>query len=63
MKQQLISDLSEFLSFIRSLENLKDEIWFSPISKGKWSIHDIITHIMKWDEYFKYGDVFHFNLQ
>ncbi|AJS58965.1 DinB family protein [Paenibacillus sp. IHBB 10380] len=52
MKQQLISDLNEFLTFVGSLEYLKDEVWFSPISEGKWRIHDIVVHIMKWDDYF-----------
>lgn len=52
MKQQLIYELDEFMSFMISLENLKDEIWFSPLSEGKWRIHDIVTHIMKWDDYF-----------
>ncbi|AJS59001.1 hypothetical protein [Paenibacillus sp. IHBB 10380] len=52
MKQQLISDLNEFLTFVGSLEYLKDEVWFSPLSEGKWRIHDIVVHIMKWDDYF-----------
>ena len=52
MKHQLISDLEQFLSFVRSLERLKDDEWFEPLGEGKWSIHDIVTHIMKWDEYF-----------
>lgn len=51
MKEQLISELAEFLTFVRSLDSMNDEVWFSPISEGKWSIHDIIIHIMKWDEY------------
>lgn len=52
MKQLLVSELDEFLNFVRSLDSLNDQVWFSPISEGKWSIHDIIVHIMKWDEYF-----------
>ncbi|MGF7050778.1 hypothetical protein J2T13_005328 [Paenibacillus sp. DS2015] len=52
MKQQLISDLDEFLTFIKSLDTLKDGIWFAPLSEGKWRIYDIVTHIMKWDDYF-----------
>lgn len=52
MKDQLIKELDEFLSFALLLEDLNDEIWFSPIGEGKWRIHDVVTHMMKWDEYF-----------
>lgn len=34
------------------MESLEDEIWYKPLGEGKWSIHDIITHIMRWDDYF-----------
>lgn len=52
MRLQLISELDEFVSFVESLDIVKDEIWFSPLGEGKWRIHDVITHIMKWDDYF-----------
>ncbi|WP_068785564.1 DinB family protein [Paenibacillus phocaensis] len=52
MKQKLIAELGEFLTFVEALDGLSDEVWFSPLSEGKWSIHDIIIHVMKWDEYF-----------
>ncbi|GJM73289.1 hypothetical protein HMSSN036_55050 [Paenibacillus macerans] len=45
MKQLLVSELDEFLNFVRSLDSLNDQVWFSPISEGKWSIHD--QHHMK----------------
>ncbi|GGF92640.1 DinB family protein [Paenibacillus aceti] len=52
MKQSLISELEGFIGFVKTLDALSDEIWDAPLSKGKWSIHDMITHIMRWDEYF-----------
>lgn len=52
MRLQLISELDEFVSLERSLDNVKDEIWFAPLDEGKWRVHDVITHIMKWDNYF-----------
>jgi uncharacterized damage-inducible protein DinB len=52
MNRSVIDQLEEFLTFINELETLNDELWFTPISEGKWRVHDIITHIMKWDEYF-----------
>lgn len=52
MKQQLILELNEFLEFIGWIEDINDEIWFAPLSEGKWRIHDVITHMMRWDMYF-----------
>lgn len=52
MKQQVISELNEFLDFIGWIEDINDEIWFAPLGEGKWRIHDVITHIMRWDVYF-----------
>ncbi|MCE5172986.1 hypothetical protein LQV63_27365 [Paenibacillus profundus] len=26
--------------------------WQTPIDGGKWTIHDIVSHIMLWDKYF-----------
>lgn len=52
MTHKIIDRLEELTPFIESLITLEEETWFTPISEGKWRIHDIITHIMKWDEYF-----------
>lgn len=52
MLRPLAAELAEFLTFVKSLDTAGDEVWFSPLSAGKWSIHDIIAHIMRWDDYF-----------
>jgi len=52
MKQRLMDELRKFPAFVKSLESIGDETWFEPLGEGKWSIHDIVAHIMKWDEYF-----------
>lgn len=52
MKLSVIKKLGGFPAFVRSLDRVSDEIWYKPLGEGKWSIHDIIVHIMKWDEYF-----------
>lgn len=52
MKHQLIAELEKFIEFVKPLDTLSDEIWFKPLGQGKWSIHDIVTHITRWDDYF-----------
>ena len=34
------------------MQNLNEEVWDSSIEAGKWTIRDIISHIMLWDKYF-----------
>lgn len=52
MKRQLIADLGDFLAYADELEQMRDEVWFQPLGEGKWRIHDMIAHIMRWDVYF-----------
>jgi hypothetical protein len=48
----VVNQLREFIPFVQSLVDLEDEIWFRPLGEDKWRIHDIVTHIMRWDVYF-----------
>jgi hypothetical protein len=49
--------VSQFGTIIPLLEELKqvedDRIFFSPISKGKWSSAAIVAHLFLWDQYIK----------
>ena len=49
VKEELLKEFHEWVHF---LERIKDLDWNKPQSEGKWSIHDIVSHIYKWDEYF-----------
>ena len=48
----LITQLQDFTSFLISLRKIDDQEWTAPIGKGKWSVSDIIAHIMAWDKNF-----------
>jgi hypothetical protein len=48
----LLLTFEEWISFTRSIQNLNEEVWDSSIEVGKWTIRDIISHIMQWDKYF-----------
>lgn len=51
-KEELINEFSALISFVKSIRDLDDETWVSPIAEGKWTTRDIIAHIMLWDKYF-----------
>ena len=50
--KKLIADLGTYIEFLDNHRRTDTEVWFSPITPGKWSIHDIIAHIMMWDRHF-----------
>lgn len=49
---ELMSSFEEWIPFVSSLNHLSDDIWTSSIESGKWSVKDIVCHIMLWDKYF-----------
>ena len=50
-KEQLLEELSALIPFVESLREADDEVWTAPLGKGKWSVRDIISHILLWDKY------------
>lgn len=51
-KEELINEFTEFIPFVQSLRSLAEEKWNSQIAEGKWTVRDVITHMMLWDKYF-----------
>lgn len=49
--EQLIQNFKEFTSWVNSLEEIDDDLFFDPIKEGKWSPAEIISHITYWDRY------------
>lgn len=48
-KSQLLDKFSRWNRFLLHIANME---WQTSIEEGKWTIHDIISHIMLWDKYF-----------
>ncbi len=40
-----------FIPFVESLKNTDGKLWITPIAENKWSIQEIIGHILIWDKY------------
>ena len=48
---KIINDFKEYSIWITTLKDMKEELWTAPISGGKWTVGEIISHIMNWDDY------------
>jgi uncharacterized damage-inducible protein DinB len=50
-KSTNILNFKEFNSWVVTLNKLDADLWTKPIAEGKWSISEIVSHIMNWDNH------------
>ncbi|RKF52579.1 hypothetical protein BCY92_06035 [Bacillus wiedmannii] len=50
-ENKIINDFNEYSIWLNTLKGMKEELWVAPILEGKWTISEIISHIMNWDDY------------
>jgi len=48
-KQELLNHHTNVMNFVMSLNQLTNDEWQSPIEKEKWSIAEIVYHLIPWD--------------
>ncbi|WP_340022330.1 DinB family protein [Paenibacillus sp. FSL K6-1096] len=49
---QLIQEYEALIPYIESLAKLEPGVWVTPLEPGKWSLKDLLCHLMLWDKYF-----------
>jgi len=49
--KNIISNFSHYSSWLSTLEEINETLWSKPIAESKWSVSEIIAHIMNWDNY------------
>ncbi|PEB51395.1 hypothetical protein CON65_11070 [Bacillus pseudomycoides] len=50
-ENKIINNFKEYSSWLSTLKDMEEEFWTTPISEGKWTVAEIISHIMNWDKY------------
>lgn len=48
-QNEVLDQFSDFLLWVESLKVTAKDVWLKPVSTGKWSLREILTHIMNWD--------------
>lgn len=48
-KSRLLEDFKEWIRFVSEIREMD---WQITIAEGKWSVQDIVSHILLWDKYF-----------
>ncbi|RKN85744.1 DinB family protein [Paenibacillus ginsengarvi] len=49
--EELAAGLRPYGAYIGSIEDTAAGCWHDPIAPGKWTIHEIVSHIWLWDTY------------
>ena len=44
-----LNQFADFLPWVDKLRETNKDLWLTPITTGKWSLREILTHIMYWD--------------
>lgn len=56
-KERLLEEYSEWMGYVKVLEEQDEKLWNQSMGEGKWLVRDVVSHIMKWDEYFLEGAI------
>lgn len=51
---KIINDFSKYSTWLNSLEDIDETLCSKPITKNKWSVSEIISHIIFWDNHLLY---------
>lgn len=50
-KNEIIGHYQEYLHWVESLKSMDDRLWLEPIEPGKWSVGEIIAHLLFWNRF------------
>ncbi|MEB3057347.1 DinB family protein [Bacillus pseudomycoides] len=50
-KKKIIEHHSKVIGFVDSLNSLNEKQWRFPIAEGKWTVAEVIGHLIPWDEF------------
>ncbi|WP_313805039.1 DinB family protein [Cytobacillus sp.] len=50
-QQNILSHYEQSIQWVKELEQLSEEQWRTPIKEEKWSIAEVIGHLIPWDEF------------
>ncbi|MEH6942585.1 DinB family protein [Bacillus sp. JJ722] len=50
-ENNIISTFKQYSSWLSTLKDMDGTLWSKPIAEGKWSVSEIIAHIINWDQH------------
>ncbi|WP_194165530.1 DinB family protein [Oceanobacillus sp. CFH 90083] len=53
-KKEIMQHHMNAIKFVRALHALSEDQWRTPVEKGKWTVAEVIGHLIPWDEFVLY---------
>ncbi|NGP44926.1 DinB family protein [Bacillaceae bacterium SIJ1] len=47
----IINEFRKYSSWLNTLEDMDETLWAKPVAKDRWSVSEIIAHIIYWDNH------------
>ncbi|GGO02812.1 DinB family protein [Saccharibacillus kuerlensis] len=51
-REKLLDDFGQWIGEVREMESKGEAFWDRPLGEGKWTIREMVAHIVEWDCYF-----------
>lgn len=51
LKGEILFHLAESVTFIKNLEGLSEDKWRAQIAENKWTVAEVVGHLIPWDEF------------
>ncbi|MFF2094212.1 DinB family protein [Paenibacillus sp. NPDC058174] len=51
-KQKQLTACSALIDYVTKLGVYQEQVWLTPLGSDKWSIKEVIGHLIRWDHYF-----------
>lgn len=51
-REQLLQKFGEWIPFVTDLGTYNERIWDQRIAADKWTVREVVIHILRWDEFF-----------
>lgn len=50
-KKLILNHYENSIQYIAKLTRLTDDCWLTPIAESKWSVCEIVGHLVPWDKF------------
>lgn len=50
-REQQTAEFEQWIADVRELESKGETFWDRPLGEGKWTVREMVSHIVEWDRY------------
>jgi len=56
-RQTGLEQFGEWITYVRELAGHDEAFWNQPIAENKWTVRELVSHMLLWDKYFNEGAI------